>query len=262
MSRLAAIDRLREVMIALRDPVRGCPWDRVQTFASIVPHTIEEAYELEAAICGAQSSDIRDELGDLLFQVVFLARIAEERGQFDFDDVANAIADKLVRRHPHVFAPQDHAADEIAPADWDAIKAQERSAKGHTSTLDDIPQALPALARAAKLGRRAARVGFDWPDAKAVRCKVAEELDEADAALAHGEGRERFAEEFGDLLFSLVNWARHVGIDPEVALRAANHKFATRFRAMEEAAALDQVPFAGAGSDEWERRWQHAKSRF
>src|SRR5205807_367491 len=236
----AALGALLGLMARLRDPERGCPWDREQTFGSIAPYTIEEAYEVADAIERADPRHLRDELGDLLFQVVFHARMAEERGWFDFAAVARSIHDKLVRRHSHVFAGTSPAPEELVRV-WEEQKAQERaeSAGGaraaEGAVLGGVPKALPALTRAAKLGRRAARVGFDWPEASQVRAKVQEELAELDRALAALAGRgfdararESVADELGDLLFSIVNWSRHLELDAEAALRAASAKLERR----------------------------------
>src|SRR6266478_2842563 len=236
-----AMTALLELMARLRDPERGCPWDVRQTFATIAPYTIEEAYEVADAIERGDPAQIRDELGDLLFQVVFHARMAEERGWFDFAAVATAIHDKLVRRHPHVFAGASPTPDELVRV-WEEQKAQERAESAASgpaaegTVLAGVPRALPALLRAAKLGRRAARVGFDWPDAQQVRAKVLEELHEMDAALAGATDAGGVAEELGDLLFSIVNWSRHLKLDAEGALREANAKFERRFARMESLA--------------------------
>lgn len=261
----AAVDRLLGVMRRLRDPVDGCPWDREQTMASIVPHTIEEAHELADAVAGGGTAAIRDELGDLLFQVVFLARIGEEQGAFDFDAVAEAIADKLERRHPHVFAaPSRSGAGAIDAAEqtavWEGLKAAERAAAGQQGTLDGVARALPALTRAAKLGKRAARVGFDWPDASGVRAKVDEELGEFEATLRDGEPRLRQEDELGDLLFAIANWARHLGLDPEAALRGSNAKFERRFARMELLARDQGVALDTLDLDAWEALWARAKA--
>lgn len=215
------LSRIRLIVERLRDPIHGCDWDRVQTFASIAPFTIEEAYEVADAIARNDLASLKDELGDLLFQVVLHTRIAEQAGHFDLEDVADAIADKMERRHPHLFG---NAA--IRP-DWEDMKAAERAAD---SALDGVALALPALMRAAKLQKRAARTGFDWPDAQGPRDKVLEELAEVNGALGH-DARE---DEIGDLLFAVVNLARHLNIDPEAALRRANSKFERRFRAIEQ----------------------------
>ena len=221
------LDRLLRIMATLRDPERGCDWDRAQRFETIVPHTIEEAYEVADAVARGDIADIRDELGDLLFQVIFQARIAEEAGQFAFDDVARSIADKLEARHPHIFADAEHPG-EARDERWEALKAAERAYKGAESALDGVAVALPALMRAEKLQKRAARVGFDWPDVEGPGEKLAEEI----AELAEAPADKRL-EEAGDLLFAAVNLVRAHGIKAEEALRAANDKFERRFRAME-----------------------------
>lgn len=223
------IERLVAIMARLRDPARGCDWDRAQTFASIAPYTIEEAYEVADAIERGDWADLKDELGDLLLQVVFHSRIAEEAGLFALSDVVTAISDKMERRHPHIFGG-------TANPGWETIKAAERSAKPDGSALAGVAIGLPALLRADKLQKRAARTGFDWPNAAGPRAKIDEELIEVEAASA-----ETLEEEIGDLLFSVVNWARHLGVDPEAALRAGNAKFERRFRAM-EAQAGDTFP--------------------
>lgn len=227
-----SIDRLLAIMERLRDPAGGCPWDREQTFASIAPYTIEEAYEVADAIERGALDELRSELGDLLFQVVFHARMAEEARLFDFEAVARDICEKLERRHPHVFADasvEDSAAQTRA---WEDIKRRERLAAGAVSVLDDVPANLPALSRALKLGKRAASVGFDWPDVTGVRAKLSEEVAELDEALAAGDKTAASAE-MGDLLFTLANLCRHLALDPESCLREANAKFARRFRAVE-----------------------------
>ncbi len=221
----APLDRLLAIMRRLRDPERGCEWDVAQTFATIAPYTIEEAYEVADAIAREDLADLKDELGDLLLQVVFHARIAEEAGAFAFDDVASAIADKMERRHPHIFGDTAEGGHHL----WEQIKAEERAAKSDAGALAGVALGLPALTRAEKLGKRAARIGFDWPDASGPRAKIDEELAEIDAAVTDAE----VEEEIGDLLFSIANYARHRGVDPEAALRAANAKFERRFRAME-----------------------------
>ena len=243
------IDRLLAIMARLRDPVTGCEWDSVQTFETIAPYTIEEAYEVDDAIRRGDLTELKDELGDLLLQVVFHARMAEEAGQFDFHGVADAISDKMERRHPHLFGAVDAGGHHL----WEQIKAEERGAKGHASALDGIALALPALMRAEKLQKRAARTGFDWPDPSGARAKIDEELAEVEAAATPDER----AEEIGDLLFATVNWARKLGIDPEVALRAANAKFERRFRAMEDAAG---DAFATLSLEAQEQLWQKIKS--
>ncbi|MBX9796407.1 nucleoside triphosphate pyrophosphohydrolase [Sphingomonas sp.] len=242
------VNRLVTIMARLRDPQAGCPWDLAQDFASIAPYTIEEAHEVADAIARADMADLKDELGDLLLQVVFHARIAEEAGHFAFADVVNAISDKMERRHPHIFGDGSGGPDQ-----WEQIKAEERGQKGHDSALDGVALGLPALMRAEKLQKRAARTGFDWPDASGARAKIDEELAEVAAATAD----DHRAEEIGDLLFAVVNWARKLGVDPEAALRAANGKFERRFRAM-EASAGDA--FAGLTLDDKEALWLRAKA--
>jgi len=267
-----AVGALVALMARLRDPERGCPWDRAQSFSSIAPYTIEEAYEVADAIEHGDRAHLREELGDLLFQVVFHARMAEERGWFDFSAVADGIRDKLVRRHPHLFAGATLAPEDLVRV-WEEQKAQERAASraqaaatGASEVLAGVPRALPALTRAAKLGRRAARVGFDWPDARAVRSKVLEELEEIDAALeshpggdAHQSAPHALVSELGDLLFSVVNWSRHLHIDAEAALRAANDKFERRFARMESLAQARGLELARLSPAEWEALWSEAK---
>jgi ATP diphosphatase len=224
LSPTSALDRLLAIMARLRDPETGCEWDSVQTFETIAPYTIEEAYEVADACARGDLADLKDELGDLLLQVVFHARMAEEAGAFDFAGVAAAIADKMERRHPHLFGGAEEGGHHL----WEQIKAEERDAKGQASALDGVALALPALQRAGKLQKRAARTGFDWPDPGGARAKIDEELAEVEAA----SDAER-AEEIGDLLFAVVNWARKLDIDAEAALRAANAKFERRFKRME-----------------------------
>jgi MazG family protein len=259
----SALLRLLGVMARLRNPDGGCPWDLEQSFATIAPYTIEEAYEVADAIESGDPSQLRDELGDLLFQVVFHARMAEERGWFDFDAVAASIHDKLVRRHPHVFAGTQFATDAQRSANWEDQKAQERedAAKRRgdsTSVLGDIPRALPALSRAAKLGKRASRVGFDWPDAAGIREKVNEELVELDAAVASAQ-TDAVAEELGDTLFTLVNLGRKLHVDAEEALRAANTKFDRRFRHMESLAKAREQTLEALSAAQWEALWVESK---
>jgi len=249
-----ALDRLLRIMIRLRDPVNGCDWDRAQTFATIVPHTIEEAYEVADAIARQDMDAIRDELGDLLFQVVFHARMAEEAGSFDFNDVAQSMVDKLVARHPHIFGD---TPDSGLPREerWEKIKAEERAANGATSALEGVALALPGLLRAEKLQKRAARVGFDWPDTTGPADKLHEEIAEFDAATGSDK-----VEEAGDLLFSAVNLLRAHGISAEEAMRAANAKFERRFRAMETAAEISGAGFDTLGLDQQEELWQQVKA--
>lgn len=243
-------DRLLRIMATLRHPENGCEWDRAQRFETIVPHTIEEAYEVADAVARGDIEDIRDELGDLLFQVIFQSRIAEEAGQFAFDDVARSISDKLEARHPHIFGdapPPGEARDER----WEAIKAVERAQKGAQSALDGVAKALPALMRSEKLQKRAAREGFDWPDTAGPADKLAEEI----AELAEASPDKRL-EEAGDLLFAAVNLVRAYSLGAEEALRAANDKFERRFRAME---VLAEGSFASRNLEQQEELWQQVK---
>jgi MazG family protein len=253
------IDRLIEIMAQLRDPQRGCAWDVAQDFTSIAPYTIEEAYEVADAIAQGDRAALKEELGDLLLQVVFHARMAEEEGSFAFDDVAETIVAKLVRRHPHVFANLGVERPEAVHANWERLKAEERAAKQAHGTLDGIPLALPALLRALKLQKRAARVGFDWKNPVDVLDKLEEEIAELRAELKAGNGVERIRDEFGDVLFVLVNLARHLAIDPEEALRSTNAKFERRFRAIEAALSEDGRTPEQASLDEMEALWLRAK---
>jgi nucleoside triphosphate diphosphatase len=242
------IDRLTTIMARLRDPKTGCEWDTVQTFETIAPYTIEEAYEVADAIERGDMADLKDELGDLLLQVVFHSRIAEEAGQFALPDVVEAISDKMERRHPHIFGGAAEGGHHL----WEKIKAEERAGKSDQSALAGVAGGLPALLRAEKLQKRAARTGFDWSDASGPRAKIDEELAEVEAAATPAE----VAEEVGDLLFAVVNWARKLGVDPEAALRAANGKFERRFRAMEAADAN----FDSLDLDAQEALWQAVKA--
>jgi ATP diphosphatase len=244
MSSGANLERLVEIMRRLRDPNRGCSWDLQQDFSTIAPYTIEEAYEVAEAIDRGDMEALEDELGDLQLQVVFHAQMAEELGHFSLDDVIDRICDKLERRHPHIFG------DAAETPGWDAIKAAERKEKRHESALDGVAAALPALDRAAKLQRRAARTGFDWPDSSGARAKIDEELHELDSET----DAQRREDELGDLLFAVVNLARHLDIDPEEALRQANLKFERRFRAIEKTSG-----FEGLSLDEKESLWRQAK---
>lgn len=244
------LDRLLKVMARLRDPATGCEWDLAQTFATIAPYTIEEAYEVADAIAREDIAELRDELGDLLFQVVFHARMAEEAGHFAFADVAAAIADKMEARHPHIFG---EAGGTMTETRWEDIKARERGSKGVASALDGVALALPALMRAEKLQKRAARTGFDWPDPTGSEAKIAEEIEELKAASSEANR----IEEAGDLLFAAVNYVRAHGVSAEDALRAANAKFETRFRAMEALAGMEA--FAALSLEEQEELWQRVK---
>ncbi|MGY9055848.1 MAG: nucleoside triphosphate pyrophosphohydrolase [Alphaproteobacteria bacterium] len=260
---MAAIDDLIATMAKLRDPDGGCPWDLVQDFASIKPYTIEEAYEVGDAIDRGDRDDLKSELGDLLFQVVYHAQMAAEEGSFAFEDVARAINDKMLARHPHVFGDAEVRSAAAQTDAWEKQKAGERAAKAAkqgrvASVLDDVPVALPALMRAEKLGKRAARVGFDWPDALGVTAKLREELDEVDEAF-RDQGIEAVREEVGDLLFAMAQLARKVGVDAEEALRLGNIKFAGRFQAMEAAALAEGSTLKDEDIVRLEQRWNAAK---
>lgn len=252
-----AFTELVSIMRRLRDPDGGCPWDLEQTFETIAPYTIEEAYEVADAIMSGDRSALREELGDLLLQVLFHAQIAADEGSFTIWDVITAINAKMIRRHPHVFGDADIGTAEAQTANWEAIKASERAdkAKGAASALADVPRALPALMRAEKLAKRAARVGFDWPDADGVLAKIREELGEVEQALASGDA-DHITEEVGDVLFAVANLARKVGVPPETALRAANDKFTRRFQAMEVRAGTG---FEALSLEEKEALWQAVK---
>ncbi len=253
------LPRLLAIMRALRDPASGCPWDIEQDFASIAPYTIEEAYEVADAIQRADWSDLTGELGDLLLQVVFHAQIAEDENLFDFDDVANGIADKMVARHPHVFGSESRdktAAQQTR--DWEAVKAAERAARAEAGTLDGVALGLPALLRAVKLQKRAARVGFDWPETHQVLDKIAEEMAELVEAASSGD-KDHTEEEFGDLLFVMANLARHMKIDPEAALRRANAKFTRRFERIEALLAEAGKTAQDSNLAEMDALWDRAK---
>jgi MazG family protein len=255
----AATQAVLDVMARLRDPQRGCPWDIEQNFATIAPYTIEEAYEVADAIERADLPALKEELGDLLFQVAFHARMAEEQGAFDFADVAQALADKMIERHPHVFGSEsdDRTAEQQTVA-WETLKAEKRAAKGAPSLLDDVAMALPALMRAEKLTKRAARINFDWPSSTEVLEKLDEELAELKAAEASGD-QDHIAEEMGDILFVMANLARKLKVDPEEALRRANAKFTRRFQYIErklaEAGRTGPQPL-----DDMEALWLEAKA--
>jgi nucleoside triphosphate diphosphatase len=255
------IDRLLAIMARLRDPERGCPWDRKQNYASLVPHTLEEAYEVADAIERNAMADLQEELGDLLFQVVFYTQLAREAGHFDFAGVASAAGDKLIRRHPHVFSATTAGADAAAlRAAWERQKTAERAAKGGSGGwLGGIAHALPALTRAEKLQRRAARVGFDWEHPGEVIEKVREELAEVAGALEGKADPLQIAHEIGDLLFSCVNLARHLRVDAEQALRQANHRFERRFGHVETALAREGKNLESASLPEMDRLWDEAK---
>lgn len=255
------IQKLLDVMTALRDPATGCPWDVEQDFRSIAPYTIEEAYEVADAIDREAMLDLRDELGDLLLQVVFHAQMAREAGHFEFEDVAHAIVEKMVRRHPHVFGDETVSSAKVQRHAWEQHKKNERAAKADESggVLDGVALALPALMRAGKLGKRAASVGFDWPDVTGVRAKVNEELEEFDAARESGILSD-MTDEIGDLLFSVANLARHCGIDAEESLRSANRKFTVRFNEMERRLSERGQAWESLTVAETENLWQAVKA--
>ena len=266
------IRRLLDIMAKLRNPDGGCPWDLEQSFETIVPYTIEEAYEVADAIHNGDMDRLRDELGDLLFQVVFYAQMSRETGGFDFDTVVAGVSDKMVRRHPHVFGDMDVADAKAQTNAWEAHKATERESRASEegrvhSVLDDVAQALPALLRAHKLQKRAARVGFDWTDVADVHEKIAEEIDELREAISNpeknqpGKPQDAVAEEFGDLLFVLVNYGRHLGIEPETALRNANTKFERRFRQVEAEMEAQSLDLNDVSLAEYNAAWERAKAR-
>jgi ATP diphosphatase len=259
---MTPMERLIEIMRRLRDPQRGCPWDLQQNFRSIAPYTVEEAYEVADAIEHGDPMQLKNELGDLLFQVVFHAQMAREAGAFDFDAVAEAIVDKLVRRHPHVFGEADIASAEAQTRSWEAIKAEERRRKagaGPVSALDGVGLGMPGLTRAIKLQKRAARVGFDWGDTGPVFDKLDEEIRELRHEVEQAAGHDRMEDELGDLLFVAANLARHLRIDPEAALRRTNAKFERRFRYIERALAAQGRALDDATLDEMDALWDAAK---
>lgn len=259
---MQSLTRLLDIMQALRDPTGGCPWDLKQNFHSIVPHTIEEAYEVADAIAQEDPVAIRDELGDLLFQVVFYAQLGKEQGWFDFTDIAEGVSDKLVRRHPHVFGDSTASDAEAVKEQWEMIKREERAQKdAKGSVFDDVPANLPALLQALKIQKRCRSVGFDWDDIADVAGKVREEIDEVTAELEGGGSQQRVEEEIGDLLFAVVNLARHSKVNPETALRGANQKFMGRFRYIETQVARQERPLQDHSQDELEVYWQQAKQR-
>ena len=261
-----AMQQLLDIMAQLRNPEGGCPWDLKQDFRSILPHTLEEAYEVADAIESDDRMQLRDELGDLLFQVVFYCQLAREEGSFEFADVAQTMSNKLIRRHPHVFSPPDDEAElgtSALDADqvlqkWEAIKQTERDAKQQHSVLDDVPSALPAMQRSAKLQKRAANVGFDWPDATPVLANMAEELEEIEQAFASGD-KDHTLEELGDLMFACVNMARHLKQDPEQVMRAANAKFERRFRFLETQLLEAGESLESVDLERMEAGWKAAK---
>ena len=268
MSKTAqAMEQLLTLMATLRDPVKGCPWDRDQTFATIVPHTLEEAYEVADAITREDFVELKSELGDLLFQVVFYAQMAKEQGLFDFADIAQAMSDKLIRRHPHVFGEGEYVSHAELHRQWEARKAEERAAKsgaiqpgvGEPSLLDDVPLALPALSRAQKIQKRAASGGFDWPHADAVTAKLHEEIDELAAARRSGDA-DAIEDELGDVLFTCVNLARHLHLNSEAALRRATDKFSQRFRQVENLARQKGLQLQALDEAALDALWHEAKA--
>jgi ATP diphosphatase len=252
------ISKLLDIMARLRDPDSGCPWDLEQDFGTIAPYTIEEAYEVADAIEREAWQELPDELGDLLFQVAFHARMAEEAGLFAFSDVVEAICSKMLRRHPHVFGDSNVRSSEDVARSWDRIKREEKG--DQDSLLDGVAVSLPALTRAVKLGKRAAGVGFDWPEAAQVRAKVDEELGELDAAVQSGD-RDEIEAEAGDLLFAIANYCRHLKIDPELALKRANDRFSSRFRDVEASVGDSGRDWGSFEPDELETFWALAKAR-
>ncbi len=253
------IDALLALMARLRDPENGCPWDRQQTCATIVPHTIEEAYEVADAIAREDWVELRSELGDLLFQVVFYAQIAREEGRFDFADVTRGIVEKMTRRHPHVFGDEHYASAAEQTAAWERIKSAEKASPQPAGALDGIPLALPALARAVKLQKKAARVGFDWGAVEPVLAKIQEEIGEIRHEIAVQAGPERLADELGDVLFAVANLARHLKLDPEAALRGTNAKFERRFRRIEQWLAEQGHTPTDSTLTEMDALWEQAK---
>ncbi len=258
------IDQLLDIMKKLRDPDGGCPWDLEQDFSTIAPHTIEEAYEVAEAIAKGDMDELKDELGDLMFQVVFYAQMAKESGDFDFNDVIEAISEKMVRRHPHVFGSADIATAEAQTLAWEETKARERAAKTATSAkapsaLDGVAETLPALTRAVKLQKRAARVGFDWPSITPVFDKIVEELGELRTEIDDGGRKDRIAEEYGDLLFVLANLGRHLELDPETVLRDANRKFIRRFQKVEETIESKGKKIVESSLEEMDAIWNEIR---
>jgi len=256
---MPAVEELLRIMAALRDRESGCPWDQQQTHHSLIPYLLEESHEVIDAIEQGQPGHLRDELGDLLFQVVFHARLAEEAGQFGFEDIASTLKQKLIRRHPHVFAAVRYANDAERDQAWETQKHREQKQQADGCHLDGIPANLPALMRAEKLQKRAATVGFDWPDARPVIDKIHEELEEVLEAISENEGQDRIEEEIGDLLFVVANLARHAGVKPENALRKTNKKFIHRFKLVEQGLQQRGITLEDANLEQMETCWQEAK---
>ena len=256
---MVTIDKLLNIMARLRHPENGCPWDRAQTFKTIAPYTIEEAYEVADAIDRDNFTDLKDELGDLLLQVVYHARMAEEADAFDFSAVVETICDKMTRRHPHVFENDNVLDPDLQTDAWETLKRSERKQRGDSGVLGELPNMLPALTGASKLGRRAALVGFDWPELAGPRAKLEEELRELDDAIKMGD-QEAISDEMGDVLFSLVNVCRHLELNPETCLRAANIRFTERFSRVEEKVVRAGGDWQAFDSDRLELFWQEAKT--
>lgn len=255
-------ERLLGIMQSLRDPKKGCPWDKKQTFETIVPHTLEEAYEVADAIENGDMAELEGELGDLLFQVVFYAQLGREEGLFDFESIAKAMCDKLVRRHPHVFSDVTLDTDEAIKQNWEKLKQQERQTKNqeNTSLLDDLPRSFPALSLAQKMQKRVGRHGFDWPDVGGVIEKLEEEVAELKEAISNNDVA-HMEEELGDVLFSCVNLSRHLKLDPEAALRKSCRKFEQRFRTLETLIDNDGLSIDSASLEQLEATWQKAKKQ-
>ncbi len=261
------INQLLDIMAQLRNPDGGCPWDLEQNFETIAPHTIEEAYEVAEAIANGDMDELKDELGDLMFQVVFYAQMAKEEGKFDFDDVITAISEKMIRRHPHVFGTEEISSADAQTRAWEETKAMERAAKEKNGTkqippsaLDGVASNLPALTRAVKLQNRAARVGFDWPDILPVFDKITEEIEELKTEIRSNGSKDRIAEEYGDLMFVLANLGRHLEIEPETVLRHANRKFTRRFEAVEQHLRDQGKSPAESNLEEMDELWNRVKS--
>jgi len=261
---MSDINQLLEIMASLRDPETGCPWDKKQSFETILPYTIEETYEVAQAIEDKDMASLKVELGDLLFQVVFYAQMAKEQGEFDFSDIVEGISNKLISRHPHVFADTQITSAEAQTQAWDEHKQREREAKAQdeqrqASVMDDIPKALPGLMRALKIQRRAARVGFDWAETEPVLAKIEEEIAEIRQALAEGADHDHITHEVGDLMFACVNLARHLKVDPEVAMRGINQRFIQRFQYVEQHVQNQGIRLEQAGLEKMTEGWELAK---
>lgn len=264
MNNLSGLEQLLEIMSMLRDPENGCPWDQKQTFESIVPHTLEEAYEVADAIENGSANDIKKELGDLLFQTVFYAQLGKEQQLFDFDSIAQAMCDKLIRRHPHVFSDSKFETEQAIKQNWESEKAKERlqNNEDNISVLDDIPKALPALSKAYKIQKRAASVGFDWPNVNGAIDKVLEEIQEVQHELQQKQvSQAALADELGDLYFAITNVVRHLSLKPEQVMQQANAKFERRFRAVEKMVAAQNKQVSDVSLDELDKLWEQAKQQ-